>query len=128
MTRQRKRQSIRDNSASIINDADQCFTAICVGHFNPMRASIDGILDQFLNGGSRAFDHFTRSNPIDRSIIKLTDNRLAIAYVGGKIIHTPTHSIKTRDSATHQNSVNQQKTRARTPGVKSVLDFGRLAF
>ena len=59
------------------------------------------------------FDHFTCRNTIDCSIVKLTNHRMILAYVGARLGHAARLSIGTRDSTMRETT--QQKGPAKFP-------------
>ena len=81
------------DSAAIVNDTDQPFTAL--GHTNrdPPRASVDGILHQLLDRRGWTLNHFARRDPVDRAIVKTTNSRRRIAYIGVWCVHSTIYSI-----------------------------------
>jgi hypothetical protein len=103
MAGQRQREAIGRDAAAIVNDADQGFAAIGVGHFDTGGAGVDCILDQLFDGRGRAFDHFARCDTVDRTIVELANDRLICAsgaYVGVILWHAARLSTGPHDSAT----------------------------
>ena len=99
MAGQGQRQIIRTHPATIIRDADQGLAAISIGNVDPTRPGINGVFDQLFDGRGRAFHDLARRNPVDCGFIKLSNNRVIFAYIGGNGAHATRCSMGNPDSA-----------------------------
>ena len=82
---QREPHIVRAHAAAIIFDNHPLQPALFNTDADRAGAGIEGILDQFLDRGRRAFNHFTRGNAIDRIGWQLPDHRTR--GKGGAVCH-----------------------------------------
>ncbi len=82
MARQRQRQITRRDAAAVVRHPDQGLAAVGIFHGDPARACVDGVLNEFLNSRCGPLDHLARRDTVDRGIVKLTDDRGIIGYIG----------------------------------------------
>jgi hypothetical protein len=57
----------------VVDDADQAAPARLDRHVDGARAGVDGVLDQFLDGGRRPLDHLARGDAVDENGIEAAD-------------------------------------------------------
>src|SRR6185437_5860685 len=69
----RERQLLARHAVAVIAHDDQALPAIAQHHLDARGAGIDGVLNQFLDGGCRALDHFAGGDAIDEDWRQLTD-------------------------------------------------------
>ena len=66
-------QFVPRHAAAVVGDRDQLPAAVDHHPVDAPRAGVDGVLDQFLDGGGRALDHLPRRNAVDEIGRKKTD-------------------------------------------------------
>ena len=88
-----QRQRLRCHAATVIADPDQGLAAIADRHLNAQRPGVERVLHQFLDGRGWALHHLTGRNPVDGSLIQLTDDGVSIAYLGVRSQHAARPSM-----------------------------------
>jgi hypothetical protein len=89
MARQRQWQIAGGHAAAIIGHPDQGLAAICDLDGYPLCTGINGVFNQFLDRRGRAFHHLASGDPVDCTVIKLTNGRaIMIADMGALAAHT----------------------------------------
>ena len=78
MTLYRERQLVGIHTAAIITDAEESTSTFFGFNNNMARARIECVLDEFLDGRSRALHHFTRRDPVYRIRRQQTDSASAV--------------------------------------------------
>ncbi len=69
----REREVVRPHADAVIDDADEAPPTRLDRDLDRTRARIDGVLDQFLDRGSRPLDHLARGDAIDQDRIEPAD-------------------------------------------------------
>ena len=73
MALDRQRQIIGIHAKAVIDDADQRAPAMLQRNVDALRPGIQRILDQLLDGGGRALDHFACGNAVDQDGVEAAD-------------------------------------------------------
>ncbi len=73
MALERQRELVGGDAAAVVRDADEGLAAVGDGDLDPGRASVDGVLDQLLDGRGRALDHLAGGDAVDDGLGKLAD-------------------------------------------------------
>ena len=82
MARQCQRQFVSRHAKPIVGDTDQGLAAFGNTNVYTPRPGVQCVFNQFLDGGCRSFDHFARSNAINRCFVKLANYWTFIVYIG----------------------------------------------
>ncbi len=75
MTRQRQRQLFGCNAAAVVGNGNAFDAALFEPHRYLAGARVQRVLQQFLDHGGRAFDHFAGGNLRNQLIRQLQDGR-----------------------------------------------------
>ena len=70
----------RRHAAAVVDDADQPAAAALDRHRNAAGAGIDGVLDEFLDGGGGPLDHLARGDAVDEDRIEPADGHPSLTH------------------------------------------------
>ncbi len=73
MARQREREFVRRDAGAVVAHADQADPAVLDVDRELLRAGIEGVLDEFLDDGSRTLDDLARSDLVDERAFEDAD-------------------------------------------------------
>ncbi|MNJ67145.1 hypothetical protein D3C77_632880 [compost metagenome] len=73
MARQGQRQFVRGNAAAVVRDGDPADAAAFQAYFDGAAARVDRVLEDFLEDGGGALDHFAGGDLADEQVGKRKD-------------------------------------------------------
>ena len=68
-----EREIARAHADAIVDHPDQPPAAGLHCDIDPSRSRVERVLDEFLHGGGRPFDHFARSDAVDQKGVEATN-------------------------------------------------------
>ena len=89
VTRDRERQILRADACAVVGDAKQPGATLGKLHRDAPRAGVETVLQQFLQGGCRALDHFARGDLADEKVRKASDGVHGDSRVAGRAAPSP---------------------------------------